>query len=103
MHTVLDLKTNGSIAEHDKTFEKRLSKTRTGSLLVHNDRTKLLRTEMNIELRTGGGLFNVPGGLRLKLPAYTREQVESYILTKSKSGQLDENWKQDKAIPGSAA
>ena len=54
MHTVLNLKTNRSIAEHDETFEKGLCETCTSSLLVHDDRTKLLRTEINIELRNEG-------------------------------------------------
>ena len=43
MHTVLDLKANRSVAKHDETFEKRLRETCTSSLLVHDDRTKLLK------------------------------------------------------------
>lgn len=70
MHTILDLKTNRSIAEYDKTFEKRLRKTGTGSLLVHDDRTKLLRTEMNIESR-----------YRRKCSAYLVISDQNHLLT----------------------
>jgi hypothetical protein len=64
------LKANRSIAENDKTFEKRLSKTRTGSLLVHDDRTKLLRTEINIELKNGDNC-----------PAYLVVSDQNHLLT----------------------
>ena len=51
MHTVLDLEANRSVAEHNETFEKRLRETCTSSLLVHDDGTKLLTTEVSIRSR----------------------------------------------------
>lgn len=42
MHTVLNLKANGTVAKYDKAFEEGLRQTRTGSLLVHDDWPKLL-------------------------------------------------------------
>ena len=42
MHTILNLESNGSVAEYDETFEERLGETGTSSFFVHDDWTELL-------------------------------------------------------------
>jgi len=42
MHSVLDLKSNGTVSEDDESFEEGLGETGSSSLLVHDDGTELL-------------------------------------------------------------
>jgi hypothetical protein len=42
VHSVLDLETDRSVAEHDETLEERLGETGSGGFLVHNDGSELL-------------------------------------------------------------
>lgn len=42
MHAVLNLETDGTVAENDKTFEERLGETCASCFFVHNYRAKLL-------------------------------------------------------------
>lgn len=42
MHAILNLKSNGAVAEDNEALEKRLCEASAGSLLVHNDWPELL-------------------------------------------------------------
>jgi len=100
VHSVLDLKADRSISQNNEAFEERLSETCTGSLLVHDDRSKLLEA-VRTRVDRNDTSKSLPDGLQQERPAYSPEREESYILRCECQIGVDHTKQEN--LPGSAA